>query len=158
MEYKSDYNLSDHNVTIQIVNAGDEGAIWIDGYAQPLEALFEAMETDERSVAQKLAGIAQDQFDEGNRAAGLESLATYLVSMDQYVCSKCESLYPADNVVSTHFAGHKCGECATSDNTCEDGGEHEMTCVNPRQKHNARVSTKYRCEKCGYTRKTTPTG
>lgn len=156
--YKSEKTVSGHEVTVQQVNESGSPSLWIDGYAQDIDVAIDVLANSDDRFGQKLAAQLEEKINNGNAIAGTESLAAWLVSLDQYVCTKCESLYPTENVVQTHFAGHKCGACDTSDKTCDDGGEHDMKCLNPHQKNNARISTKYQCKKCGYKRKTTPTG
>lgn len=151
---KSEYTVNNHDITIQQVNEGGDVSFWIDGNSGYREKVFDNLDVFPEAFGKK----AQDRLDNGNVWGAVKVLISFMVEQDLYFCPKCQTLYPSNDSVNTHFAGHKCGNCARSDATCEDGGDHDMKCLNPHQKSNARISTKYQCKKCGYRRKTTPTG
>lgn len=151
---KSEYETNGHEVTIQQVNEGGSISFWIDGRAGYADKLFDNLDVFPKRVSSKIVR----ELDVGDRWEAIKTAAAFMVSQDVYFCPKCQRLYPCENVTYTGFAGHKCGKCANDDNTCKDGGDHDMKCTNPHQKHSARVSTKYKCQKCGYKRKTVPTG
>lgn len=146
---KEEFEIEGVEVTIQQVRGPDsdmgasEPSAWIDGYS--------AYATD---------ALEELPIDVSNRSPyeQVKAAVAYMVDNGVQFCPKCESFRDSEGFVSTGFAGCKCGVCAEEDTTCEDGGEHEDECLNPRQKHNARVATKYKCVKCGRKRKTTPTG
>lgn len=146
---KEEYTIDGIDVTIQQVrgpdssNGASEPSAWIDsGAAYALDAI-EELPFD---VSHKTP------FDQ------VKAAVAFMVDNNIRYCKKCDNFRDMDGFVSTGFAGRKCGVCATSDSTCDDGGDHDDKCLNPRQKNNARIATKYKCTKCGRTRKTTPTG
>lgn len=152
--HKAEYESNGHNVVIQQVRGPDspsgasEPAAWIDGSAVYLDTLIENPE----AVPEAFRLTDRMNLD------AVEKVVSYLVSEERLVCPKCSDTFPIENSVGTGFAGVKCGKCANRDKTCKDGGSHDDKCTNPHQKHNARVATRYKCKKCGRTRKTTPTG
>lgn len=154
---KREYEASGHSVTIQQVNEGGGISAWIDGNAAHMADAFDKLAD---AAPLTIANKVENLLDGGETWKAFETALGWMVDNDLYFCKKCNSFYPSENVVRTHFAGHKCGECARSDNTCPEtpDGEHDMECLNPHQKHNARVATKYKCTECGYQRQTTPTG
>jgi hypothetical protein len=95
---------------------------------------------------------------QGNPLEKAKSLTAYMAKNELLFCPDCQEFYVYTESVGTGFAGHKCAECANEDATCDDGGDHEWVCTNPHQKHNARVSTRYKCEKCKETKKAIATG
>lgn len=155
---KREYDANSHQVTIQQVNPDGEISAWIDGYA-----------AHEHKAIDRLSAIAPDTVvdqvselqDSDKEWQAVEVVLAFMADNDLYFCSKCESFYDSDNVVRTKFAGHKCIECKKGDDYCPDnpnGDSHEWDCLNPRQKHNARMPTKYKCEHCGKRRRTMATG
>jgi hypothetical protein len=142
---KEEYEANGHEVTIQQVNEGGGISAWIDGKAAHAEPAKSQIPIDIQT---------KTDWDE------VHAIVSFMVNSDVYYCTKCDSLYDYTTAVGTGFAGHKCGECAREDNHCPDSpdGDHEDKCLNPRQKRNARVATKYKCKHCGRKRRTTPTG
>lgn len=150
---KAEYDdVCGHEVTIQQVNEGGSPSAWIDGYAA---YIFTAMENCSETGVDRLVN---ERLESGEEWEAIEAILSWMVTNDKYFCDKCDSFYDAENVISTGFAGHKCGACANDDATCDDGGNHDWKCTNPRQRHNARVATKYSCQKCDATKRSTPTG
>ncbi|AGM11593.1 hypothetical protein M199_gp073 [Halogranum tailed virus 1] len=152
--YKAEYEANGRDVTIQQVRGPDsrmgasEPGAWIDGKAVYLSVI----EENPKIVPE--AFRPSDLMD----VSEVEKVVSWLVSEDRLVCKKCSDTFPFENNVSTGFAGVKCGKCANRDATCTDGDSHDWKCTNPHQKHNARVATKYSCQKCPATKSTTPTG
>jgi len=152
--YKAEYDANGHEVTIQQVRGPDsshgasEPGAWINGSAVYLSAF----EENPSMVPEAFQDVDVNDVDD------VERLVSFLVNEERLICPKCNDTFPIENSVGTGFAGVKCGKCANRDSTCEDGGSHDWNCVNPHQKHNARVATKYSCEKCPATKQTTPTG
>jgi len=152
--HKAEYEANGFDVTIQQVrgpnspSGASDPAAWIDGKAVYLSVIAEHPE------------IIPEDFrpEDVTNIEDVERLVAYLVSEARLVCKKCNDTFPFENNVSTGFAGVKCGKCANRDSTCDDGDSHNYKCMNPRQKNNARRATKYKCQKCGRIRKTTPTG
>jgi hypothetical protein len=146
---KEEYSESGIDVTIQQVRGPDsshgasEPSAWLNGGAAYATHALEAYDFD---VSDK------EPFDK------VKTVVDFMVDNRVRFCKKCDTFRDVDNFVSTGFAGRKCQACANKDNTCKDGDTHDDECVNPHQRHNARVATKYKCTKCGRTRKTTPTG
>lgn len=150
---KEEYDVNGHEVTIQQVNEDGDISTWIDGLAGNVEeakeelpeVIRETVETNER---------VEDEW------AGIQTVLAYMAGNDYLFCTKCNSFYDRDDVGRTKFAGHICGDCHRDNQECEESpdGEHEDVCQNPRQKRNARVSTRYRCKHCGRVRKTVATG
>lgn len=155
---KETYSANGHDVTIQQVNESGGISMWIDGWA--------GYEQDALRVFQKNDGFGNSLIAEKIKSTddqweGLKTLLAWMTDNDYYFCHKCDSFYDSDTVSGTGFAGHICGGCASEKARCKDnptGNKHEDTCLNPHQRHNARVATKYKCEHCGRVRKTTPTG
>lgn len=150
MTYKQEeFEVNGIEVTIQQVRGPDsdhgasEPSAWLNGGAAYAK---EAKEVTPLDVSD-LSPYKQ-----------VKAIVAFMVDNRVRFCPKCETFRDVDNFVSTGFAGRKCQKCANHDNTCEDGGEHDFECLNPSQKHNARVATKYKCQKCGYKKSTTPTG
>jgi len=143
---KEAYDAGGHEITIQQVNEGGKPSAWIDGYAA------------HGRMAMDYADVDTDGLGAWD---ALERVLAFMADNDVYFCPKCETFYDYDNAVGTGFAGHKCGDCNRDDKHCPDnpdGNSHDDECLNPSQRHNARVATKYKCEHCGRKRSTTPTG
>ena len=146
---KEEFEVDGIEVTLQQVRGPDsshgasEPSAWLNGGA--------AYATDALEVL---------PFDVSNKTPYEQVKAAVAFMVDNRVrfCKKCDTFRDVDDFVSTGFAGRKCKSCANNDATCKDGDSHDDKCLNPHQKHNARVATKYKCKKCGRTRKTTPTG
>jgi len=149
---KEEYDAAGHEVTIQQVRGPDspsgatEPSAWIDGKAAYTDDALEYVPID-------VSGL--DKWD------AIKRLMAFMADNDVYFCKKCNTFYDCNDSSGTGFAGHQCGDCARGAARCPDnpdGDGHEDECLNPSQKHNARVPTKYKCEHCGRTRQTTPTG
>lgn len=146
---KEEYEIDGTEVILQQVrgpdsNSGEsEPSAWINGGA-----------------AYALESIEDLPFDVSDMSPynQVKAAVAFMVDNNVRYCKKCSTFREIGSFVSTGFAGRKCSVCADRDATCDDGGSHEDKCLNPRQKHNARVATKYKCKKCGRIRKTTPTG
>lgn len=143
---KEEYEAAGHEVTIQQVNEGGDISAWIDGKAAYADAALESVPIDTEGV---------EMWDK------IKRLMAFMADTDVYFCKKCNTFYDCTDSSGTGFAGHQCGDCARGAAHCADnpdGDSHEDECLNPRQKRNARVATKYRCVHCGRKRQTTPTG
>ena len=152
---KEEYDVNGHEVTIQQVNEGGEVSAWIDGYAAHTDKAIESCDN------MLIGHLIKRRSEEGEMWGAVTAMVAVMVELDVYFCTKCNSFYDADTVVRTHFAGHKCGECSSSDNHCPDNPDsdkHDFEITNPRHKRNARIATKYKCEHCGYKKRSTPTG
>lgn len=158
---KEEYDAGGHEVVIQQVNEHNNPSAWIDGYAActnaAMDSLINDSETADTEIADKIAYHKQN--DELWKA--IKTTLSFMVECHVYYCTSCGHFYDHKDVSSTGFAGHQCGDCARSAATCPDnpnGDTHSDECINPRQKRNARVPTRYKCMHCGRKRKTTPTG
>lgn len=141
---KAEYEASGHEVTLQQVREDTDPSAWIDG-----KAAYADHALDEVPIS--LDGL--DQWD------AIRRVVSFMVDNDVYFCKKCDTFYDYRNSCGTGFAGHQCAECDGAAKRCPESDDgHSDTCLNPRQKRNARVSTKYKCDHCGRTRQTTPTG
>jgi hypothetical protein len=146
---KEEVQIDGHEVIVQQTRGPDSthGAspvhAWVDGGKVPVSEML-----DEYDIS--VSG--ENAFDR------VKATVRVMVNAEVRFCSKCREFRGIDSFVSTGFAGRKCHVCADKDSTCQDGDEHDDKCLNPRQKHNARLPTKYKCTKCGRVRKTTPTG
>jgi len=149
---KAEYDANGHEVIVQQVNEGGDVSAWIDGYAAYMSDALDHI-TDI-----PLSDKIERHLESGDVWEAYETLLAWMTDSDNYFCQKCNSFYNSEKVVRTHFAGHKCARCANIDKTCDDGGSHDYKCLNPRQKHNARIATKYKCKECGKKKRTTPTG
>ena len=87
-----------------------------------------------------------------------KKFASFLVDTEQYVCGKCGKLYPMDTGGAYPFAGVMCQECVDRKNHCPENDSHDFECINPHQRHNARVDTKYKCKHCGQKKVSPATG
>lgn len=152
--YKRETEANGHNVVVQQVRgpesksgASSPGA-WINGKAVYLSVVRDHPECiPEDFVPDDFMNVQQ-----------VERLVAYLASNSLLLCKKCNDTFNIEDSVSTDFAGVKCKKCSERARTCDDGGKHDLKCLNPHQKHNARVATKYKCTKCGKKSQTTPTG
>lgn len=146
---KEEFEVDGIEVTIQQVRGPDsshgasEPSAWINGGAAYAKDALEALPFD-------VSG--RTPYDK------VKAAVAFMVDNDVRFCKKCNTFRDIGTFVSTGFAGRKCSVCAEKDATCEDGDSHSWKCQNPHQKHNARVSTKYKCTDCGKKRRTTPTG
>lgn len=146
---KEEYTENGIDVTIQQVRGPDssvgasEPSAWLNGGAAYATAALDVWDFDLSD---------EEPFDK------VKAVVDFMMQNQVRFCKKCNTFRDIDSFVSTGFAGRKCQSCANEDNTCQDGNSHNDECLNPRQKRNARVSTKYKCTKCGRIRKTTPTG
>jgi len=95
--------------------------------------------------------------DEGDFSAN-KTLLRVMAENDLLYCKKCDTFYNSDESVGTGYAGHKCRDCHEADESCQDGNEHNYKCLNPSQKRNARMPTKFKCKNCGHTKQSVPTG
>ena len=138
---KSEYDRNGHEITVQQVNEGGSVSAWIDGRAAYADSALEVW-----------SGNADSDFDK------IQEVVEYMADNDVYFCRKCDTFYHYEEAATYGFCDHKCGQCNKADKMCEGGDSHDWECTNPHQKHNARVSTKYRCTDCGKKRKTVPTG
>jgi hypothetical protein len=158
---KREYEANGHEVTIQQVNEGGDISAWIDGYAAYINSAMDSLVNDSETANLQVAKKAKYNRENGETWKAIEATLAYMTDCHVYYCNKCNRFYDYNNVVGTGFAGHKCLKCKKKDDHCPDnpdGNSHEDTCLNPRQKHNARVATKYKCKHCGRKRSTTPTG
>lgn len=149
---KEKYTFNDHDVTIQKTNEHSDVHAWIDGWAVSRKALQDDTTTIHEDITKLL--------DMGVNFNAMKLLVNWMAQNDVYYCGRCEAFYDHKNVSGTGFAGHICGACASEKARCSESpdGRHSDTCTNPRQKHNARVATRYRCDYCNRLRATTPTG
>lgn len=90
----------------------------------------------------------------------VKTVVAYLADSGQMVCGNCGCLFDRTDRHSRGFAGTICHGCYSDAKACPESGdgEHKDRCLNPSQKSNARIPTRYKCEECGRTRSTTPTG
>jgi len=146
---KEEYEIDGIEITVQQVRGPDsshgasEPSAWINGGAAYATHAIEAFDMD---------------VEADTPYGKVKAVTEWMVENEMRFCKKCDTFRPIGTFVSTGFAGRKCGECANADATCKDGDSHDYKCLNPNQKHNARVATKYKCEKCGKKKATTPTG
>jgi hypothetical protein len=150
MTYKKEtFDVDGIEITLQQVRGPDsshgasEPAAWINGGA-----------------AYALQSVDSLPFDVAHLSPykQVKVAVAYMVDNGVRFCKKCGNFREIGTFVSTGFAGRKCGVCANADATCKDGDSHSWECVNPSQKHNARVATRYKCTDCDKTKATTPTG
>jgi len=152
--HKTETEVNGHEITIQQVRGPDssmgksEVGLWINGYAVKIADKYD----DSFDVPETFYPSDTYEVNEVKR------FASFLVDNDLLICGKCRNTMPADSGVTFGFCDIKCDDCVKSDRECDDNEEHSWKCTNPRQKSNARLPTRYKCEKCGKTRKTTPTG
>jgi uncharacterized protein CbrC (UPF0167 family) len=148
---KEEYTHSGHDLTIQQVNERVTPSAWINGKAAHEHAAIDNVSKE------KLDGLNKSE-DEWK---AVKTIVEYMAENDLYFCKNCNEFYNYTNSSNTGFAGHQCGKCANEQATCPDnpnGDKHEDECLNPHQRNNARVPTKYKCIHCGRRRRTTPTG
>lgn len=153
---KKEMEASGHEVTVQQIGGASVKA-WIDGFYVPLTQVREHLD----EFPARISEHARDLSDDGDEWEEVMLIVAYMVNHDLRFCTDCQHFYDADDVVRTGMAGHKCASCDADDKYCEenpDGNEHEETCLNPRQRTNAKMATKYQCDHCGRIRRTTPTG
>lgn len=152
---KEEHEVNGHEVVIQQVNEGSDVSVWFDGYAGYID---EAMShVDETPVSRKVAR----HLEAGEQWHAVKAMAAAMAELSVYFCTDCDSFYDADKVVRKHFAGHRCEDCANSEKQCSENPEsetHDYKTLNPHQRHNARVATKYKCKHCGHKKQSTPTG
>ena len=147
--FKQEYEIDGIEVTIQQVrgpessHGASEPSAWINGGAAYALDAIEALPLD-------VSG--KSPLDK------VKVAVAFMVDNDVRFCKKCNTFRDIGTFVSTGFAGRKCSVCADRDSTCSDGDSHDYKCLNPNQKHNARVATKYKCKTCGKKKSTTPTG
>ena len=163
MGREPDYIANGHEVTTRFTENprntkyGGQSA-WLNGKAVYIMKAVEVMHDDEtypKFLCDNFDGV-EEKSDVTEYHVRL--LLSYMADTDQYICKKCGSLFNMDDAVTYGFCDVKCGACAKASKTCTDGGSHEWKCLNPHQKRNARVPTKYKCTKCGKKRRTVPTG
>lgn len=149
---EAEYDAAGHEVTILQVNEGGDIHGWIDGWAAYFDDAVEHLSEVPDDITEKV--------NESDKWSAMETLFAWMVENDKYFCKNCKSFYNSDDVSSTGFAGHQCMSCNLEEQICPDSptGDHDDECLNPGQKRNARVPTKYRCVHCGRKRQTTPTG
>lgn len=99
-----------------------------------------------------------EEFYPSNKKKNIKKFASFLVETEQYVCGKCGALYPNTEGGTYPFAGVMCQECVDDKNTCPENDEHDFKCINPNQRNNARVDTKYKCKHCGKKKISPATG
>ena len=151
--HKTETEANGHDVTIQQVRGPDsdmgesEVGLWINGNAVKMGDDYNTQSVPEEFYP-------NDTYD----VSDVKRFAAFLVDNDSVICAKCHEMMDIGTGSRIGFCDVKCDECTTNDQTCSDGGDHSWNCTNPRQKHNARIATRYKCEKCGKTKKTTPTG
>lgn len=164
---KAEYEANGHEVTIQQVRGPDsdmgasEPSAWIDGWAAYIFDAMDSLVNDSETADMQVAEKVKYHRENGETWDAIKATLAFMTDCHVYYCKKCNRFYDYNNVTSTGFAGHKCGKCDKGDKHCPDnpgGNSHEDKCLNPRQKHNARVSTKYKCVHCGRKRQTVPTG
>lgn len=163
---KEEYESNGHDVTIQQVRGPDSSAgatdpsAWIDGYAVSLESAIKLFVTQSENP-DDLQEKVEYHRENGETWKAIKTLISWMTDCHVYYCSNCASFYDCNKVVGTGYAGHICSRCDRAKKHCPDnpdGDEHDDDCLNPRQKSNARVPTKYICKHCGRKRATTPTG
>jgi len=151
--HKTETEVNGHDVTIQKVRGPDssmgesEASLWINGNAVKIGDEYDT-------------GAVPEEFypNDTHNVNEVKRLAAFLVDTDSVICGTCYDTMKIGTGNRFGFCDVKCDDCVKSDRTCEDGDDHSWNCTNPSQKRNARVATRYKCEKCGKTRKTTPTG
>lgn len=151
------YDANGHEVTVKQRNGSISA--WIDEWAVDVSGVLE--DFPDNDITEELREKLDYYLDNGNNLEALKVALSWMTSCNVYYCSKCNSFYDHNNVVGTGFAGHKCKDCDDEAKYCPDnpdGDRHVDRCLNPSDKHNARVSTKYKCKHCGRKRSTTPTG
>ena len=164
MGREPDYIANGHEVKLLLKDEptnttyGGQSA-WLNGRAVYIMDAAEAMADGHPSYPDFLAEVFEDVTQKSDvTKRHVHVLVSYMADTDQYICRSCGGLFDMDNAVKYGFCDVKCGACAKAAKTCTDGGSHEWKCLNPHQKRNARVPTKYKCTKCGKKRQTVPTG
>ncbi len=151
--YKNKTTINGHDVTVQQVNGPDsdvsksEVGIWIDNIkVNPKEGC-------------ENCGIP-DYFtpNDVKDLKEMKPLAAFLADNDKRICGECSQVMPIDGGRRVGFAGIQCDKCRKSKAACDGGKKHNWDCVNPHQKHNSRVPTRYACESCGQKKQSLPTG
>jgi len=157
---EAEYEANGHTVKIMQYDEGGDISTWIDGRAGYIEEAMESFTNDSETSDMSLSKKVSFRLKNGYTWGAVKDTLSYMTDCHVYYCSKCNNFYDYNTSVSTGFAGHKCGKCEENDNYCPESEDnsHEDRCLNPRKKHNARVSTKYQCKHCGRKWKTVPTG
>jgi hypothetical protein len=158
---KEEYSANGHEVIIQQVNEGGGISAWIDGYAAHIHDAMDAMAESDRDIETDISDKVKHHLSDSEEWHAIKATLAWMCDCHVYYCKKCERFYDSNEVVGTGFAGHKCTWCDAEDKRCPDnpdGDSHEDRCLNPSDKHNARVATRYKCKHCGRKRSTTPTG
>jgi len=114
----------------------DDVSAWIDGLAVYLDTIENNPE------------IIPTSFEINNikNIGDIKAVMAYLLDTEQMPCKQCEELRDIDDMIQTNFAGCTCRSCKYD---CENSNGHDYTCLNPGQKNNARVHTKFKCDNCG---------
>lgn len=157
---KEEYEANGHRVRIQKVNEHSSISAWIDGNAAYLDKAMDHFLENRNDLTEDLAEKIEHELESDDVWSAVKSLLSWQTDCGVYFCPKCDSFYDHNDRVRGGFAGHYCQDCADAEAQCEESpdGEHHDECLNPHQRNNARVSTKYRCKHCGRKRQTTPTG
>lgn len=98
------------------------------------------------------------EFQPTDDFEAVKRFAAYCVDNGIRVCGKCGIIFESGTGGTYPFAGIQCSHCDNKDVYCPDGSEHNFECLNPGQRHNARVATKRKCADCGYRKDSPPTG
>lgn len=151
---REEFDALGHHVVIQQVREDSKADAWIDGRIVYSGVLFDNLS----ALPPSIADIVEEQLRSGNRWRAIEVIVSLMLENDIYFCRQCKSFYSYTDYVSVGFSGHMCKKCDDERSECDEGGTHDWTLSNRSQRHNARVRNKYRCEKCGETRKDTASG